>query len=251
MMKMFYDAHAHLDLMSPEDLKSALSKAKASNVEKIISCSTSFDSNSTNLELAKEYPEVRAAIGLYPLDGGELNEEEIDRAFLYFEKEIKHAVAIGEVGMDFKYATTEDDQKKQEKLFLRFIEFSKKYNKPLIIHSRFAQRQVLNLLIENKAQKVLLHSFTDSPKLIKKAVENNYFVSCGLNIFFNEDTQRNVKEIDLNHLLLETDSPIRFNNEKTFPDDVLKVAEKIAELRKITPKEIEEYQQKNFKILLG
>ena len=243
---MFYDAHAHLDLMSEEDLQVALKGAKDAKLSKIISCSTSFASNQVNLSLAKKYPQIEAAIGIYPLDGGELTKEEIDRAFVYFEKEIKNTIAIGEVGMDFKYSKNEEEEKKQEELFCRFIELSKKYDKPLIIHSRFAQRQVLNLLIENKAQKVLLHSFTDSPKLIKKAIENNYFVSCGLNVFFNEDTQRNVKEIDLNHLLLETDSPIRFNNEKTFPSDIVKVAEKVAELRKISPKEVESAQEANF-----
>jgi TatD DNase family protein len=243
---MLYDSHAHLDLMPEEELKEALKDAKKARVEKIISCSTSFASNEKNLELTEKNPEVLAGIGLYPLDLIELTDLEIDKAFYFFDAEIKKAMAIGEVGLDFKYSTKPDEQEKQKRVFVRFIELANKHNKPLIIHSRFAQKQVLEMLIEYKAKKVLLHSFVDSQKLMKLAAEHGYFVSVGLSVLTNPEIQKNIATYPIENLLLETDSPIRFNGEKSMPEKIVLVAQKVAELKKLELKKLEEQIEKNF-----
>jgi TatD DNase family protein len=244
---MLYDSHAHLDLVNENEIEPLLKKAKENGVEEIISCATSFYSNEKILLLSKKYPEIKSAIGLYPLDAVELSEEEIKKAFNFFEEKIKKAFAIGEVGMDFKYSTSEKEQEKQIQIFTNFIELSKKYNKPLIIHSRFAQRQVLELLEKNNAKKVLLHSFVDSEKLMKKAVELGYFVSCGLNVLENEQVQKNIKSFPIENLLFETDSPIKFGGENANPSKIKYIAEKVSELKEMTFEEIEQQQEKNYK----
>jgi len=248
---MLFDAHSHLDLVQKEELKEVINSAKNEGIEKIVSCSTSFPSNEKNLELAKEFGEVLPAIGLYPLDAIDLTELEIDKAFYFFNAEIKNAAAIGEVGLDYKYSTKLEDQEKQEKIFLRFIELSKTHNKPLIIHSRYAQTQALNLLIKNGAKKVLLHSFVDSHKLMKLAAEKNYFVSVGLMVLENLEIQKNIINFPLENLLFETDSPIRFGGEKAAPDKIKLIAKKVAKLKGLTLKEIEAQQEKNFKKLFS
>lgn len=248
---MLYDSHAHLDLMSEEELKNALFSAEECRVKKIISCSTSFASNETNLVLSKEHPQILAAIGLYPLDAIELSPPEIEKTFCFFKEKIKKATAIGEVGLDFKYSTIKEDLEKQILIFSKFIELSIESKKPLIVHSRFAQKQVLELLREKKATLVLLHSFTDSQKLMKQSTDAGYFISCGMNVLQNPETQKNIKEFPLENLLLETDSPIRFNNVKATPCEIKSIAQKISELKEITLKEVEEQTEKNFKKLFG
>lgn len=248
---MLFDSHAHLDLMEETELKNALLKAKEAGVEQIVSCATSFYSNEKNLELAKTYPQIKPAIGLYPLDALELSETELEKAFRFFRTEITKAIAIGEVGLDYKYTTKPEDQERQVKILTKFISLSKKFNKPLILHSRFAQKQVLNLLIEEKAEKVLLHSFVDSPKLMKQATEKGYFVSVGLNLLKNEETQKNIKDFPLENLLFETDSPIRFFGEKAYPEKIRVLVDQVAQLKKITSKEVEEQTAKNFSKLFN
>jgi TatD DNase family protein len=232
--------------MTEEELSSALVLAKKVNVGKMISCATSFYSNEKTLELSKNHSEIKSAIGLYPLDAIELSELEIDKAFYFFEAEIKKAIAIGEVGLDFKYSTRKEEIEKQLKIFSRFIDLSLKYDKPLIIHSRFAQKQVLELLIEKNAKKVLLHSFVDSEKLMKQACAKGYFVSVGLNLLQNEQTQKNIQNFPLENLLFETDSPIRFNGEKATPSNISLIAQKTAELKKVALEEVIAQQEKNF-----
>jgi len=248
-IRLLYDAHSHMDLMSDEELKEAITKSKEAKICEIVSCATSFASNENNLLLSKKYPQIKPALGLYPLDALELNETELDKAFSFFEEKIKNAFAIGEVGLDFKYSTNETGQEKQKNIFKRFIELSNKTKKPLIIHSRFAQKQVLEMLIENNAKKVLLHSFVDSQKLMRIAAEKEYFVSCGLAITQNPEIAKNISLFPIENLLFETDSPIRFNGEKTTPASIKLILEKVAEIKHLPVEEVEKQQEKNFKKL--
>lgn len=248
---MLYDSHAHLDIINDNEIESVLKQAKENKIEEIISCATSFYSNEKILSLSKKYPQIKSALGLYPLDLIELNDDELAKAFDFFEKNIKKATAIGEVGLDFKYSKNEGEQEKQIKTFTKFIELSKKYNKPLIIHSRYAQRQVLEILETNKAEKVLLHSFVDSEKLIKQATLKGYFISFGLSVLENEQIQNNAKTTPLENMLFETDSPIKFSGENVTPAKIRQILEKIAELRGISVEELETQQEKNYKNLFG
>ena len=251
MIEMFYDAHCHLNLLNEKELNKILAETKEKNVSEMISCSTSFESNKQNLLLAKNFSKIKAAIGIYPLDASELNEKEMDRAFGFFENHINGAIAVGEIGMDYKYCKSELDKIKQEEIFVRFIELGKKYDKPLIIHSRYAQRQVLKILESEKAQKVLLHSFVDSKKLMKIAFENEWFVGVGVSVLYNEEIQENVRDFPLEKMLFETDSPVRFNGEKATPLDIVRIANKVAELKKIDIENVENVQETNYVELFG
>ncbi len=243
---MLYDCHSHIDLINENEVEQILENSKKEGVKEIISCATSFYSNEKILALSKKYPQIKTALGLYPLNIIELNEEELKRAFDFFRKNIKKAIAIGEVGLDFKYSTKKEEQEKQTRIFSKFIELSKEFNKPLIIHSRYAQRQVVEILKVKKAEKVLLHSFTESKKLMKQASDLGYYISCGIKTLTDENIQKNLKEFPLKQLLFETDSPIIFNNEKAHPKKIKLIAEKVAELKGISFKEVEEQQEKNY-----
>ena len=252
-IRMFYDSHCHLDMLSKPELAQALTCAKKKGVGKMISCSTSFASNERNLEIATLHPQVKAALGLYPIDALGFNEEQLTRAFDFFEKNIarKEVVAVGEVGLDYKLCVNKEEQEKQVRLFRKFIALSNESKKPIVVHSRFAQRQALTILSEEGAKKVLLHSFTDSSKLMKQTLESNFFISVGMNLLRDEEVQKRIASFPLDHLLFETDSPIRFGEEKALPESVLLVAEKVAQLKNLPLAEAESAQEKNFRKLFG
>lgn len=238
-------------MLKDSELKKEIEEAKTKNVSKMISNSTSFQSNEFNLRIQKSFPEVKAALGLYPLDALELNDAELEKAFKWFEHKATECIAFGEVGMDFKYAKTDSEKEKQEEIFRKFIFLAKKYNKPLIVHSRYAQSQVLKILESEKAEKFLLHSFVDSEKLMKQAAEQGYFVSVGMIILESEEVQARIKEFPLENLLLETDCPIRFSGEKAMPKDIVRIAEKVAELKSIPLEKLGKSLNTNFKRLFG
>ena len=250
---MFQDSHCHLYMLSQKELEKALEDASGKEVKEMISCSTSFKSNRDNLYLTENYPEIKAALGLYPLDAMELSNEEFERAFSYIKNQAKKdfVVAIGEVGLDYKFAKDDVDKERQEYCFRKFISLSKEIEKPIVVHSRYAQSQALKVLQSEKAEKVLMHSFVDSSKLMKQAAEQGYFVSVGMVVLENVEVQDRVKEFPLENILLETDSPIRFNREKAMPADIVRIAEKVAEIKKIPVWQVEEQVEKNFKSLFG
>lgn len=246
---MYYDVHAHIDLIDEKEIEKIINNAKENNVGEIISCSTSFTSNKKNILLSKKYSQIKPALGLYPLDLIELTDNEITKAFNYFEENKKEIFAIGEVGLDYKYSKTEAEKEKQIKYFEKFIELSNTLKRPLIIHSRYAQSQVIKILQKKDASKVLLHSFIDSKKLMKNAVDSNYFISAGISITYNSEAKINLLNFPLENLLFETDSPIRFNNEKATPSKITDIANKVSEIKQIPSKEIEKQQEKNYKKL--
>ncbi|MDD3159555.1 MAG: TatD family hydrolase [Candidatus ainarchaeum sp.] len=258
---MFFDVHAHLDMINEDEketvtnqtdyvkIEQIIKEAKEKNVNEIISCSTSFESNKKNIMLSKKFDEVKCAIGLYPLNLIELTNEEIDKAFDFFEDELKtnkNIIAIGEVGLDYKYSKSEEEKDKQKKAFIRFITLAKKFDKPLIIHSRYAQRDVLNILVQQDAKKVLLHGFIDSPSLIKQAIDKDYFISVGPILIYNQEIQNRLKEINYTNILFETDSPIKFNGEENYSKKIVEIAVKLSEIKQISLKEIEEKQESNY-----
>ncbi|MDD4250881.1 MAG: TatD family hydrolase [Candidatus ainarchaeum sp.] len=236
-----FDVHSHIDLVE-EDINKIILQATKNNVQKIISCSTTFESNKKNLLLSNKYPQIKSAIGLYPLNVIELNDNEIEQAFNFFKKNISKAIAIGEIGLDFKYSKNQSEQEKQIEIFEKFIELGKKENKPLILHSRYAQREILNILEKNNAKKVILHGFIESKKLMAKAAENDYYISVGPIVLENEIIQENIINFSLEHLLFETDSPIRFDNNIVFPEKIKNIASKVAELKKTNLNEITKLQ---------
>ena len=113
---MLYDCHSHIDLINENEVKPLLEDSLKEGVGEIISCATSFYSNEKTLTLSKQHPQIKPALGLYPLNALELNEEELNKAINYIKKNISKAIAIGEVGLDFKYATKEEEQEKQKSI---------------------------------------------------------------------------------------------------------------------------------------
>jgi TatD DNase family protein len=153
--------------------------------------------------------------------------------------------------LDYKFAKQEIDKQKQISAFERFIDLANKYDKPIIVHSRYAQSQVLELLEQKKAKKVLLHSFVDSSKLIQRAIENNFFISVGMSVIENIEIQDRIKLTPIENILLETDSPIHFYGKKAMPENITDIAKKVAELKGISMEEMSNKLKQNFSTLFG
>ncbi len=248
---MFIDAHCHLDQIGDErKLSKIIETAKQKGVLKMISCAGDYNSSIANIAIGKKFDCVLPCIGLYPVNLLELNEEEMNKAFKFFDSKLKlPAVAgIGEVGLDYKFAHNEQ-REKQKEIFRRFIQLSNNHNKPIVVHSRRAQKPAIRLLEEEKAEKVLMHSFTESSKLMRRAVDNGYFVSAGLAITFNEEFATRIVKFPLENILLETDSPIKFEGKQGFPEKIIDVAKKVAELKEIELETVEKHQEQNFNTL--
>ncbi len=244
---MLEDAHCHLDWFL--DTKRIVENYQKENVEYVLSNATSFVSIQNNLALAKKFPSVLLALGLHPENVLVMTPKQIRDAFALIKENISLITAVGEVGLDFKYADTNKTKQLQEKVFRDFISLAIKHDKPIVVHARYAESQTLEILEEMNARKVLMHWYTNSKRLAKKTVGLGYFISCGPIIFSDAQSASVVKEIPLENLMLETDAPVPFEGRGSEPSWIPKVCEKVASIKGILVKEVEEQTTANFREL--
>ena len=108
------------------------------------------NTNRKTLELSKKYPQIKSALGLYPIDALKLTEEEIRKEIKFINENKNKIIAIGEIGIDLKWS---NDLKNQKIIFEKFLKLSKKINKPIIVHSRKAEKKVIEILKNNEIKK--------------------------------------------------------------------------------------------------
>jgi len=247
---MFIDCHCHLDIYSDIEIENIIKKCRKKGIGLIINNGVNSITNRKSLELSKKFKEIKCALGVYPIDALSMTNEEIDDEIRFIEKNDKKIIAIGEVGVDFKET---EDKIKQIDIFKKFIKLSKKIKKPLIIHSRKAEKEVVDLLEEEKAEKVLMHCFSGNMKLVERIVKNGWSLSIPAIVKHSEHFQNIVKIVPISNLLCETDSPFLHPEKKTnnTPENIIESYKKIAEIKGISLEECEKFIEENFKRLFN
>ena len=243
---MIIDVHAHLtDEYFKDKLDLVIKNARENDVVGIISNGVNLEDNKKVLELSKKYDVVKAAFGFYPDEIIKSSEEEIQQNLEFIKKNKDKIIAIGEVGLDLHY---NKDLKKQKEVFVKIIELAEKINKPLIIHSRKAEKECINILKEFNFKKALFHSFTGNFKLVKEIEKNNFMLSIPCNIVRSEHFQNIVKSFSLNQILTETDSPYLspYKNKMNEPSFIVETIKMISKIKNLEKKEVEKIIFKNY-----
>lgn len=246
------DSHCHLDRLDltryDGDLTKALDAAHDRGISHFLAVSVTLDDTPVLKDLARQYGSVFASAGVHPLQElpHEPTVEEIVRA-----AEDDLIVAVGETGLDYHYAA--DTRELQIERFRRHLQAAQEVNKPVIIHTREARQDTLDLLREHGPDaKGVLHCFTEDLDMAREGIRLGYYVSIsGIVTFRNADQVREVaKTIPLDSLLVETDAPylapVPHRGKKCEPAHVRDVAEFIAELRGISYEELAMQTTSNF-----
>jgi len=244
----FIDIHCHLDFCN--DVPSIIKRAISHEVRIIITHGVNPKSNRSSLEFSGKYSEVKSALGLYPIDALKLSDSEIEKELTFIEENKDNIFAIGEVGMDFKEDLKEHER--QQKIFEKLIALSIRINKPIIVHSRKAEKECIDLLEKLEAKKVIMHCFCGKWELVEGIVRNNWFISLPANVKSSQQFQRIARDIPIERLFCETDSPYLHpdklpNNEPSF---VIESYRKIAELKNLSLSDVEKAVSYNFEALL-
>jgi len=175
--------------------------------------------------------------------------EEVNAEIDIIRKYRGRITAIGEVGLDF--SSDGIDKEKQRVNFQKLIDLSLETKIPLIVHSRKAEKEVVEMLEGNKAKKVVMHCFSGSMKLVKRIIENKWYLSIPASIKYNAHFQKLVEITPIENLLCETDSPFlhpdrKKNNE---PALVAEAYKKIAEIKKLKLDKVEKVIEGNYRRL--
>ena len=241
------DTHAHLEIFCDIDR----------GLDKIILAAANLETSKNNLLLAKKYPDILlASVGIHPqeLDNSPVELKKI------VEQNYKKIVAIGECGLDFSEISQESPKFKnmvkiQEEIFRAQIELAQKYNKPLIVHARRAVDETVEILKEYKDLSGVFHCYAGGNKRIKKVIDlgPNWFFGIDGNLTYEIGLAEVVKNIPMDRLVIETDSPyltpVPFKGEVNSPKNVIYIYEKVAEIWGKSFKETEKIIDGNAKRL--
>ncbi len=254
---MYIDSHCHLDRLDltefNNELDNVLHAAKASKVTDVLCVSVTLDDFPNMASKTSSYENVLLSCGTHPLN----QKETIAQETLITLAQHPKVIAIGETGLDYFYAP--ETKELQLDSFRKHIRAAIKLNKPLIIHTRDAQQDTLDILKEEQAEQVggVLHCFTESWDMAQKAIEVGFYISfSGIITFKNASALREVaKQVPDDRILIETDAPylapVPHRGKQNQPAYVVEVAKHLASIRGQSVEEIARMSTDNFKRLFN
>lgn len=245
MTLIFTDTHCHLDFDEfLDDRDQVVERARANGLERILNPGIDLETSQAAIALAEQYPEVYAAVGIHP------NSASIWASSLFGEiaelAKYPKVVAIGEIGLD--YYRDHTPRELQRQALIEQLNLALKINLPVILHNRNASNDILGILKDWTTQLVkvgskliaqpgVLHSYSDNLDVAQKAILLGFFIGITGPVTFRNAVglQNVVKSLPIEKLLIETDAPFLaphpVRGRRNEPSYIIKVAEKIAELK--------------------
>lgn len=242
---MFTDTHCHLYNKFYEDIDSVIKRANENSINRFITCADNLATCTEMHELSYKYENVYYALGIHPENANE-SYQEFEKIFYYCLPNPK-LVAIGEIGLDYHYEGY--DKEKQIALFDNQLSLAEKENLPVIIHSRDATLDTINILKKHHNRGVI-HCFSGSIETAMEYIKLGYLIGVGGVVTFkNAKIADVVKQLPLDKIILETDSPFLaptpYRGTQNEPAHVLDIAKFIADLKGITLEELSQNIEKN------
>lgn len=205
---MIFDTHAHYDDEAfNEDREKLIDEISRSEIRKIVNVGANLATSKNSVDLSEKYDFFYAAVGVHPDDAAEVNDEGIER--LRELAKGKKVVAVGEIGLDYYWNKENSDL--QKTAFKRQIELARELSLPIIVHSRDAAADTMEILHETDAGKLggVIHCFSYSPEIALESVKMGFYIGIGGVVTFKnaKKIKESVEAIPLEKIVLETDCP--------------------------------------------
>ena len=253
---MIFETHAHYDDdRFEEDRDEILRCLPEEGVGVVINSGASVESTRDTIRLATDYPHVYAAIGVHPSLIEELDEEFME--WMKEKAEWEKTLAIGEIGLDYYWDKEPEVQEKQRYWFGRQIELARETSLPIIVHSRDAAADTLQVMKEHHAEEIpgVIHCFSYSKEMALEFIKMGYYIGVGGVVTFKNAKKlvEAVEAIPMERILLETDCPYMapepYRGKRNYSGYLTYVRDKIAEIKGISPEEVERVTEENARTL--
>ena len=248
---MFIDTHCHLeDENFSADRTEVLERAKIAGVDKIINFGSTMQSSVAVAELAKNFSELYAGVGIHPEEIDGFNENSCKKlAELAADKKV---VAIGEIGLDYHWEKDSERRLIQQKIFIEQLDLARQLNLPVCIHSRDAHGDMLKILkSECKNLRGVLHCYSGSLEMAREIWKLGWLIGVDGPLTFKNSAKlpEVIKAAPQEMILIETDAPylapVPYRGKRNEPAYVVEVAKKLAEFRGETLSEVAAYTTAN------
>ena len=256
----FFDSHAHLDdTRFDEDREILIEEIKKADITKFVSAGYSIEGSKKGVELSKKYEYIYTTCGISPNDIPQTEEElwkDIEKIRDLVQENIKDkkVVAIGEIGLDYYWEKDLQRREWQKQAFVKQIEIANEFDLPIVIHTREAVMDTLEILKENTVNKKgIFHCCPLNRELVKEALKLGFYISFAGPITFKNSKNANeiIQMVPNDKMLIETDSPYLapepVRGTRNDPRNVKYIAQKIADVKEITLKEVATVTYENAK----
>lgn len=245
---MFIDTHCHLSKNDYENIEEVINEAKKENVQKLIISGCDKEGIEESIKIANEYDNVYLSLGYHPSEANKITDKDIEE-LKQLIKENKKVVALGEIGLDYYWE--KENKEKQIDMFKKMLSISKELNMPIVIHSREAFQDTYDVLKESK-QTGVIHCFSGNIENAKMYIDLGFTLGIGGVVTFkNTKLKEVIKEISIDNIILETDSPYLaptpHRGEQNSPKYIPLIAEEISKIKNMSLEEVMEKTTKNAK----
>jgi len=240
------DAHAHLEQPDYDPDRGQVIEMCKQKLNAVITCCAHPNDFKLTMDMIdKQKNFIFATFSIHPIYVKEINEKQKNEFLDLIANNKDKIVGIGETGLDYFHVKENEWRQKQKELFIEFISLAKQLKKPIVIHSRDAVDKVVSILEQEDARNVLMHLF-GARHLVKKIIENKWSISVGPIAQRSKTHKKIIRDMPIENIMLETDSPwFGPEGKRNEPTAVIGVANRISEIKKIIPEEVDRITTQN------
>ncbi|MFX0080537.1 MAG: TatD family hydrolase [Candidatus Hodarchaeota archaeon] len=247
MLNILIDIHCHANLYLTLD--QVIKEAKIVGVEKIIAVGMSAVSIERILEISDRHKEIYPALGIHP-EEVRMNrhiENQLDSVIKTIKENKEKICAIGEIGLDHHFIKEEDLYPLQTNIFEKMLLLAQDLELPVNLHTKGAEKLVFDMLPSFNIPNVNIHWYSGPEEFLNLGIDRGYFFSITPAISYSPAVKKTVLKVDEEHLLLESDGPVKYSGKDGTPAMIRDVLNTISKLKDITPDDLENQIYENSK----
>lgn len=244
---MLIDVHCHMNLYL--NIDEVIHEANQAGVKKIIAVAMSVLSQKRILEISEQYASIYPALGIHPEEVrmNENLETELESVVDLINSNQSKVCAIGEIGLDHHFIKDKDLYPLQTEIFISMLLLAQKLQLPVNLHSKGAEKLIFDTLSSYEIPKVNIQWYSGPEKYLKVGIDRGYYFSITPAITYSPAVKKTVSLVDIDHLLLESDGPVKFSGEIGTPSMIKDVVNHISSIKKINNEDVEERILENTK----
>ncbi|MDE4077572.1 TatD family hydrolase [Methanosphaera sp. Vir-13MRS] len=243
------DSHCHLSFSDFDDTRDEIIENTKKEFKYIIDSGASIESNERSLKISSEYNDfMKTTMGYHPKYAGVDDKETINKTLNQIIDNLDNIQAIGEIGLDFSENLPENENKRQHTVFEKLLNIATEYDMPIVLHVRNAEQHALDIVKKyTEIPNVIFHCFTGTNETALEAVDYGYYLSFATNSLFSKKQKKIMKQVPLENMLTETDSPYLspVKGEPNQPLNIRKIIERVSRAKKIDFEDIERATERN------